>query len=107
MSVPRKFLIACFFNFSKFFFIYLGCAVRGFLSSCTGEAGRAVLSTSAMMASLAAEHGLKVRRLGRCSSRGLEHRLSSCGTWASLLHGTQDLPGPGIEPVSPALAPRF
>ena len=30
--------------------------------------------------------------------------FSSCGTWAELLRGMWDLPGPGIEPVSPALA---
>ena len=38
-----------------------------------------------------------------CSSQALEHRLSSCGAWAKLLRGMWDLPGPGIEPVSPAL----
>ena len=31
--------------------------------------------------------------------KALEHRLSSCGTQASLLGGMRDLPGPGIEPV--------
>ena len=33
--------------------------------------------------------------------------LSSCGTRAQLLCHMWDLPGPGIEPVSPALAGRF
>ena len=42
-----------------------------------------------------------------CGSRALECRLSSCGAWAQLLHGMWDLPGPGLEPVSPALAGRF
>ena len=42
-----------------------------------------------------------------CVSRALEHRLSSCGTRASLLHSMWDLPGPGLEPVSPALAGGF
>ena len=37
----------------------------------------------------------------------LECRLSSCGARAQLLHGMWDLPRPGIEPVSPALAGRF
>ena len=37
----------------------------------------------------------------------LEHRLSTCGTWASLLHSMWDLPGPGINLASPALASRF
>ena len=47
------------------------------------------------------------RRLSSCGSRALEHRLSSCGTWAQLLCGMWDLPGPGLEPVSTALAGGF
>ena len=35
------------------------------------------------------------------------HRLSNCGSRAQLLRGTWDLPRPGLEPVSPALAGRF
>ena len=46
-------------------------------------------------ASLVAEH-----RLQTC-------RLSNCGSRAQLLHGMWDLPRPGLEPVSPALAGRF
>ena len=46
-------------------------------------------------ASLVAEHRLQTRR------------LSNCGSRAQLLHGMWDLPGPGHEPVSPALAGRF
>ena len=42
-----------------------------------------------------------------CSSWVLEHRISSRGTRASLLWGTWDLLGAGIEPKSPALAGRF
>ena len=41
------------------------------------------------------------------SSRGswaLEHRLNSCGVWAWLLCGMWNLPGPGFEPMSPAMA---
>ena len=45
--------------------------------------------------------------LSSCGSRALERRLSSCGAPASLLHGMWDLPGPGLEPVSPALADGF
>ena len=37
----------------------------------------------------------------------LEHRLSTCGTWASLLHSMWDLPGPGVRLESPALAGGF
>ena len=53
-------------------------------------------------ASVVAAHWLSSR-----GSRALEHKLSSCGTWAELLHGMWDLPRPGLKPVSPALAGRF
>ena len=33
--------------------------------------------------------------------------FSSCGARAELLRSTWDLPGPGLEPVSPALAGGF
>ena len=46
-------------------------------------------------ASLVAEHRLQTRR------------LSSCGSRAQSLRGMWDLPRPGLEPVSPALAGRF
>ena len=45
--------------------------------------------------------------LSSCGSWALEHRLSSCGARARLLHGMWDLPGPGLKPVSPALAGGF
>ena len=44
---------------------------------------------------LVAEHRLQTRR------------LSNCGSRAQLLRGMWDLPRPGLEPVSPALAGRF
>ena len=34
-------------------------------------------------------------------------RLSNCGSRAQLLRGMWDLPGPGLEPVSPALTGGF
>ena len=45
-------------------------------------------------------------RFSSCGFPALEHRLNSCGTQASLLCGTWDLPRPGIEPVSPAMSAR-
>ena len=48
-----------------------------------------------------------VRGLSSCGLWALERRLSSCGAWAWLLRGMWDLPGPGIEPMSPALAGGF
>ena len=41
------------------------------------------------------------------SSRALERRLNSCGTWAYLLCGVWDLPRSGVEPIFPALAGGF
>ena len=66
-------------------------------------------------ASLAGEHGLQggwasvfvACGLSSCSSWILEHRLNSCGTWALVFHGRWDLPGLGMESVSPVLAGRF
>ena len=47
------------------------------------------------------------RELSSCGLRALELRLSSCGAQAELLRRMWDLPGPGLEPVSLALAGRF
>ena len=47
------------------------------------------------------------RGLSSCGSRCPEHWLNSCDILAQLLCGMWDLPGPGIEPMSPALAGRF
>ena len=38
------------------------------------------------------------------SSQALEHKLNTCSVQVWLFHGMWDPPGPGIEPVSPALA---
>ena len=47
------------------------------------------------------------RGLSSCGSRDLENRLSSCGAQAQLLRGMRDLSGPGLVPMSPALAGGF
>ena len=70
--------------------------VRAF-SSC-GKRGPlfiAVRGPLTIAASLAAEHRLQTRR------------LSNYGSRAQPLHGMWDLPRPGLEPVSPALAGGF
>ena len=87
----------------KNFIYYLFLAVLGLrfcartFSSC-GERGPlfiAVRGPLTVVASPVAEHRLQSRR------------LSSCGSRAQLLRGMWDLPRPGLEPVSPALAGRF
>ena len=55
----------------------------------------AVRGPLTIAASLVVEHRLQTRR------------LSSCGSRAQLLCGMWDLPRPGLEPVSPALAGGF
>ena len=92
------------FFFNKFIlFIYLFLAVLGLrccaraFSNC-GERGPlfiAVRGPLTVAASLVAGH-----RFQTC-------RLSSCGSRAQLLRSMWDLPRPGLEPVSPALAGRF
>ena len=47
------------------------------------------------------------RGLSSCGLRALERRLSSCGARAQLLRGMWDLPRPGLEPPSLALAGGF
>ena len=74
----------------------LGFCARAF-SSC-GKRGPlfiAVRGPLTIVASPVAEHRLQTRR------------LSNCGSRAQLLRGMWDLPRPGLEPVSPALAGRF
>ena len=90
-------------SFFFFFLIYLFLAVLGLrfcaraFSSCGkwGPLFIAVRGPLTIAASLIAEHRLQTRR------------LSSCGSQAQLLCGMWDLPRPGLEPVSPALAGRF
>ena len=66
-------------------------------SSCSerGPLFIAVRGPLTIAASLVEEHRLQT------------HRLSSCGSQAQLPCGMWDLPRPGLEPVSPALAGRF
>ena len=95
------FLFYFFLNKFIYLFVYLAalglrCCARAF-SSC-GERGPLLIAVRVPLTvatSLVVEHRLQTRR------------LSSCGSWAQLLRGMWDLPGPGIEPVFPALAGRF
>ena len=83
--------------------MYLFLAVLGLrfcarvFSSCSerGPLFIAVSGPLTVAASLVAEHRLQTRR------------LRSCGSRAQLLRGMWDLPRPGLEPVSPALAGGF
>ena len=101
-----------FFFFNLFIFVCVGSSLlhAGFsLVVASGGLLFAALRGPLMaLASLAAGHGLQAgsRRAGfsSCGSRALERRLSSCGARIQLLRGMRDPPGPGLKPVSPALA---
>ena len=71
------------------------CARAFFSCGKRGPLSIAVRGPLTIAASPVAEH-----RLQTC-------RLSNCGSRAQLLHGMWDLPRPGLEPVSPALAGGF
>ena len=97
-------MIICVFFFNNFYFyFYLFMAVLGlrFCARAFSNCGKwgplfiAVRGPLTIAAFLVAEHRLQMRR------------LSNCGSWAQLLCGMWDLPRPGLEPVSPALAGRF
>ena len=71
------------------------CARAFFSCGKRGPLFIAVHGLLTIVASLVVEHRLQTRR------------FSSCGSRAQLLRGMWDLPRPGLEPVSPALAGRF
>ena len=96
----------CFFNtwfllFFNLFYLFLAVLGLRFCARAFSSCGKwgplfiAVCGPLTVAASLVAEHRLQTRR------------LSSCGSQAQLLCGMWDLPGPGLEPVSPALAGRL
>ena len=87
-----------FFLFLNLFLAVLGLRFHARAFYSCGEKGSlfiAVRRPLTIATSLVAEHKLQMRRLSRCGSR------------AQLLRGMWDLPRPGLEPVSPALAGRF
>ena len=89
------------FNLLFIIFIY-GCVGSSFLCEgflqlrrVGGHSSPRCAGLFTIAASLVAEHRLQTLR------------LSSCGSRAQLLCGMWELPRPGLEPVSPALAGGF
>ena len=100
-SVPL-FLFFAFFFLKNYLFIYFWLcwvfvSVRG-LSLVAASGGH----SSSRCAGLSLSRPLLLRSTGSQT-----RRLSNCGARAQLLRGMWDLPRPGLEPVSPALAGRF
>ena len=91
----------CPFFFYKFIYLFMAVLCLRFCARAFSSCGKrgplfiAVRRPLTIAASLVAEHRLQTRRLG------------NCGSWAQMLRGMWDLPRPGLEPMSPALAGRF
>ena len=90
-----------FLNFILFMYSFMAVLGLHFCARAFSSCGKwgplfiTVRGPLTIAASLVAEHRLQTRR------------LSNPGSRAQLLRGMWDLPRPGLEPVSPALAGRF
>ena len=93
--------------FKKYYlFIYWPCLV--FVAASGGYSSLQCAGFSLQWLLLLRSMGSRRVGFSSCGTWALlERRLSSCGARAYLLRGMWDLPGPGLEPVSPALAGRF
>ena len=92
------FLKVCiFFFFFNLWLCWVFVSVRGLslVAASGGHSSSRCAGLLTIAASLVAEHRLQTRR------------LSNYGSRAQLLCGMWDLPRPGLEPVSPALAGRL
>ena len=79
--------------------LFSSCGQRGLLSTCSVRASH-YGGFSCCRAQALGDSGF-----GSCGGWAqLELRLNSCDVWALLPHSMWDLPGSGIEPVSPAFA---
>ena len=92
LSAYILFMYVCMYVWLCWVFI----SVRGLsLVVASGGHSSSRCAGLSLLRPLVAEHRLQTRR------------LSNCGSRAELLHGMWDLPRPGLEPASPALAGRF
>ena len=99
--------------FFKWLFIYLftfGCAGSSLLGFSLVAMHSFLVQWLLLLESMGYWQGgflVVAHGLNSCNLQVLEHQLSSCGARAQLLRGMWDLPGSGIEPMSPALAGGF
>ena len=121
MYIYMFFVCFALFCFNFFFLIYFGCLGSSLL--CVGflqlRRVGATLHCGAQASHCGGFSYCRAQVLGTWASVVVVHGLSSCGSWAlevrlfsygtqvQLLRGMWDLPGPGLKPVSPALAGRF
>ena len=103
------FLIYLFILFIYFWlrWLYLAVCMLSLVVASRGYSSLQCMGFSLRWLLLLRSMGSRHAGVRSCGSRALERRLSSCGAWASLLCGVWELPGPGLEPLSPALAGGF
>ena len=90
--------------FKMFIFLYLCLAVLAFVAA---SRGCSVQASHCSGFSCCEARALECMGFINCGSQALEQGLSNCDAQVSLLRGVWNLPGSGIEPVSPALAGGF
>ena len=99
-------------RFSFFLFCILGCTGSSLLHRLSLDVmskGYSSFRCSGFLLPwfLLLSTGCRCEGFGSCSLQNLEHSLSKLCRWVQLLRSMQNLPRPGIQPVSPALAARF
>ena len=99
-------IIYLFIYFYLFFFSCVGSSFRVRAFSSCGKRGPLFIVVQGPLF-IAVRGPLTIAAPPIAGHRLQTRRLSSCGSRAQLLRGMWDLPRPGLEPVSPALAGRF
>ena len=109
LSLLTLVIVRFLFVFLKYIYLFIfGCVGSSLL--CAGflwlrRAGATLCC--GVQASLVAEHGLQAHGLQQLWLAGSRVQAQQLCARAQLLHGMWDLPEPGIEPMSPALAGGF
>ena len=105
-SLKAHVVLSCFF-FLIYFWQHSSLLLRsGFLWFRSWEGSSLLQCTACPCGTFSSCGAWALGRAGlsRCGSQAVACGLSGFGTWARLLSSMWDLPGPGIEPVSPASA---
>ena len=108
LAAPRR--QSAFFFFFNFIYLFIfGCVGSSLLHAGFLQLLRAgaTLCCGAWASHCGGFSCCRAQALGARASVVVARRLSSCGSRAQLLRGMWGLPGPGLEPLSPALAGRF
>ena len=87
--------------------VFLAACVLSLVAASRGYSSLWCAGFSLWWLFLLRSSGSRHAGFSSCGLWALERWLSSCGARASLLRGMWELPGPGLEPLSPALAGGF